>query len=240
MNLPKSKLSLMLIAFSFFAFSQNAHSSATMKTQTDSISYAIGMDIANNIIANGIPFTAESFAQAVIDVFAGKAKLTQEQYEAQLNALNQIMAAQQQEAAMREQAEAAARAEVAKAEGIKFLAENKKRAGVKTTPTGLQYEVIVEGTGKQPTAASKVTVHYTGTLLDGTVFDSSVERGEPIEFPLRSVIAGWTEGLQLMREGGKAKLFIPSELAYGDQQVGPIIAPGSTLIFEVELIKVSD
>lgn len=122
--------------------------------------------------------------------------------------------------------------------GEKFLAENKTKEGVKETPSGLQYIVEKEGTGAQPTATDEVTVHYTGKLLDGTVFDSSVSRGEPATFPLNRVIPGWTEGVQLMKEGAKYTFFIPSDLAYGPQGVPNAIPPHSTLIFEVELIKV--
>ena len=119
-----------------------------------------------------------------------------------------------------------------------FLTENKAKAGVKTTASGLQYIITKEGTGKQPQANSVVKVHYTGKLVDGTVFDSSVQRGEPIEFPLNQVIPGWTEGLQLMKEGGKATLFIPANLGYGAQGVPGTIPPNSTLIFDVELLQV--
>lgn len=129
--------------------------------------------------------------------------------------------------------------ERAKAEGVKFLEENKKKAGVKVTASGLQYVVEKEGTGAKPGATDEVTVHYTGKLLDGTVFDSSVKRGQPATFPLNRVIAGWTEGVQLMNEGAKYTFFIPSELAYGAQGVPNAIPPYSTLIFEVELIKIN-
>lgn len=125
-----------------------------------------------------------------------------------------------------------------KAMGEAFLAENGKMEGVITTASGLQYQVITEGTGASPNATSNVTVHYEGTTIDGKVFDSSYKRGEPITFGLNRVIAGWTEGLQLMKEGGKARLFIPSNLAYGERHAGPSIGPNSTLIFDVELIKV--
>ncbi len=119
-----------------------------------------------------------------------------------------------------------------------FLTENAKKAGVKTTASGLQYVVTQEGKGKSPKADSVVKVHYSGKLVDGTVFDSSIERGEPIEFPLNQVIPGWTEGLQLMKEGGKATFYIPSQLGYGEQGVPGTIPANSTLIFDVELIQV--
>ena len=123
--------------------------------------------------------------------------------------------------------------------GEKFLAENKSKEGVKTTDSGLQYKITKEGTGKTPTAADTVTVHYEGKLLDGSVFDSSIKRGKPAEFPLNRVIKGWTEGLQLIKEGGKAILYIPSKLAYGASGTpGGPIGPNETLIFEVELIKI--
>ena len=127
----------------------------------------------------------------------------------------------------------------AKEAGEKFLAENKTKEGVKTTASGLQYVVEKQGTGIRPTASDEVTVHYTGKLLDGTVFDSSVERGEPATFPLNRVIPGWTEGVQLMQEGSKYRFFIPSDLAYGPQGIPNAIPPHSTLIFDVELIKVN-
>ena len=119
-----------------------------------------------------------------------------------------------------------------------FLAENAKKAGIITTASGLQYKITKEGTGKQPSASSQVTVHYKGQLLDGKVFDSSYDRGEPVEFPLNQVIPGWTEGLQLMKEGGKATLYIPAQLAYREQGVPGSIPPNSTLIFDVELLQV--
>ena len=126
-----------------------------------------------------------------------------------------------------------------KAAGAAFLAENGKKPGVVTTASGLQYQVITEGTGTSPGATDKVTVHYQGVTIDGKEFDSSYKRGAPITFPLNGVIAGWTEGLQLMKQGGKSKLFIPSNLAYGERGAGRDIGPNSTLIFDVELIKVN-
>ena len=129
-------------------------------------------------------------------------------------------------------------AQTALEKGEKFLAENGKRAGVTTTPSGLEYEVITKGEGKSPKATDTVLVHYSGKLIDGTEFDSSYKRGEPIEFPLNGVIPGWTEGVQLMKEGAKYRFFIPSKLAYGSRGAGGAIGPDEALIFEVELLKV--
>jgi FKBP-type peptidyl-prolyl cis-trans isomerase FklB len=122
--------------------------------------------------------------------------------------------------------------------GREFLEANKQRPGVVALPSGLQYQVVEEGHGLKPTATSSVTCHYHGTLIDGTVFDSSVQRGQPATFPLDRVIKGWTEGLQLMREGSKYRFYIPPDLAYGNRQTGPVIGPNTTLIFDVELIRV--
>ena len=123
--------------------------------------------------------------------------------------------------------------------GQDFLAANKEKPGVTELPSGLQYEVMTEGTGAKPTAFNKVTCHYHGTLIDGTIFDSSVQRGQPAAFPLSAVIKGWTEGVQLMATGSKWRFFIPPHLGYGDRQVGPTIGPNSTLIFEVELLGIN-
>lgn len=203
--------------------------------ELDRLSYALGISVGYNFLASGIRnLNIQDFADALGAVLYGQAtKLTAEESKAEV----QKFFAQLQE---QQQAEAAKMADINKAAGEQFLAENGKRAEVKTTPSGLQYEVVVEGKGRKPQAGDQVTVHYTGTLIDGTVFDSSVERGEPATFGVNQVIPGWVEALQLMNEGSKWKLFIPSNLAYGPNGAGGVIGPNQTLIFEVELIKVGE
>lgn len=192
----------------------------------DKLSYAWGLAMGNQLKAMGVKdLDAESYCNAVKAVFDGAAP---EMEPAEAQKLIQDYLSD-----LEAKATAAARAA-----GDAFLAENKGKEGVKVTSTGLQYVVEKEGTGAQPTAEDEVTVHYTGKLLDGTVFDSSVNRGEPATFPLNRVIPGWTEGVQLMKEGAKYTFFIPSDLAYGPNGIPNVIPPHSTLIFEVELIKV--
>ncbi|MBR5241105.1 MAG: FKBP-type peptidyl-prolyl cis-trans isomerase [Muribaculaceae bacterium] len=192
----------------------------------DKLSYAIGLNIANNLKASGFAnLSVEDFAEAVSAVYKGEsAKMTDAEAKT----------------VIQEYFEKAEKEKLTKnlEEGQKFLAENGKREGVVTLPSGLQYEVITEGTGKKPSATDTVSCHYHGTLIDGTVFDSSVLRNQPAEFPVNGVIKGWVEALQLMSEGAKWKLFIPSNLAYGERGAGQSIEPNSTLIFEVELLKV--
>jgi FKBP-type peptidyl-prolyl cis-trans isomerase FklB len=169
--------------------------------------------------------------KAFTDKMNGKEVMTAEEEEATIMAFF----TKKQEEQQREQAK---QNESIKAEGENFLAENAKRPEVKTTESGLQYEVITEGNGKKPAATDVVKVHYKGTLIDGTVFDSSYDRGEPAEFPLNRVIAGWTEGLQLMSVGSKYKLYIPYQLGYGERGAGQDIKPYSALIFDVELLEI--
>lgn len=192
----------------------------------DKLSYAWGMALGQQLRAMGVgTINKEDFDEAVDAAFNGKeTRLTAED-------ANKLIQEYLQELTAKKAADI-------RAVGEKFLAENSKKEGVKVTASGLQYIVDKEGTGARPTAEDEVTVHYTGKLLDGTVFDSSVSRGEPATFPLNRVIPGWTEGVQLMKEGGKYTFFIPSDLAYGPQGVPNAIPPHSTLIFDVELIKV--
>lgn len=197
-------------------------------TLQEKISYIIGRDMAGNLKKQGIDVNADAFVKGMKEAIEGKpSSLSQEEVQQAMMELQQEMG----------QKQGAAGAENQKA-GEEFLAQNKNKAGVKTLPSGLQYEVLNEGSGKTPSASDKVTTHYHGTLIDGTVFDSSYERGQPATFPVNGVIAGWTEALQLMKEGAKWRLYIPSNLAYGSQGAGDVIGPNTTLIFDVELISV--
>ena len=199
----------------------------------DKVSYALGLGIGQQLSQMGAgELNIDDFAQAIKDVIAG-AELKVQHREAQ-----QIV---QDYFAQQEKKINAQRAEQGKAQkeaGEKYLTENAKKEGVVTTKSGLQYKVLTEGKGKQPTAKDTVMCHYEGFLIDGTVFDSSVQRGEPATFPLQQVIAGWTEGLQLMKEGAKYRFFIPYRLGYGENGAGASSPPYATLIFDVELIQV--
>jgi FKBP-type peptidyl-prolyl cis-trans isomerase len=197
-----------------------------LKNLTDSASYAIGLSVANFYAQQGIRQLNPSIvSRAINDVMTGKKALLDD-YQANTVMMRCINQANE------------AKAKPNISAGEQFLAKNKTRAGVKTTPSGLQYEVVTEGTGAKPTAADTVTVNYKGTLIDGTEFDNSFKRGQPISFAVSGVIRGWTEALQLMSEGSKYKLYIPYQLGYGTNEVGTIPA-GSALLFEVELLKVT-
>jgi FKBP-type peptidyl-prolyl cis-trans isomerase FklB len=199
----------------------------------DKVSYALGIGIGHQLAnMGGQELNIDDFAQAVKDVLTGK-DLKIKSSEAQ-QIVQEFFAAQEQKIS-KQRAEAG---KVHKEAGEKYLAENAKKDGVKTLPSGLQYQVLKEGNGKKPSAKDSVKCHYEGFLIDGTVFDSSIQRGEPAVFGLQQVIAGWTEGLQLMQEGAKYRFFIPYRLAYGEGGAGASIPPFAALIFDVELIQV--
>ena len=199
----------------------------------DKLSYGLGLGIGQQLAQMNIEgLSIDDFADAIRDVINGN-KLKVEHREAQQIVQNYF--AQQEQ---KLQAERAEKGKAAKEEGEKYLVENAKKEGIITTASGLQYKVLKEGTGKQPKATDKVRCHYEGFLIDGTVFDSSYKRGEPATFPLQQVIAGWTEGLQLMQEGAKYRFFIPYRLGYGAGGAGASIPPYAALIFDVELIQV--
>ena len=199
----------------------------------DKVSYALGIGIGHQLAnMGGSELNIDDFAQAVKDVLQGNA-LKVKSSEAQ-QIVQEFFAAQEQK--INKQRQEAGK--MAKEAGEKYLAENAKKEGVITLPSGLQYQVLKEGNGKKPSAKDSVKCHYEGFLIDGTVFDSSVQRGEPAVFGLQQVIAGWTEGLQLMQEGAKYRFFIPYRLAYGEGGAGGSIPPYAALIFDVELIEV--
>lgn len=200
----------------------------------DKLSYALGHNIGHQLIGMGLKesLNVEDYAAAIADVLQGR------QPQMSHEEVHQVLEHYFAELEERQQAEAEERGKAAKGEGEAFLNRNKLRPEVTTTPSGLQYEVVKEGTGRQPKASDTVRCHYEGTLIDGTVFDSSYRRGMPAEFGLRQVIAGWTEGVQLMKEGSIFKFYIPYNLAYGERGAGADIPPYAALIFKVELINV--
>jgi FKBP-type peptidyl-prolyl cis-trans isomerase FklB len=203
-----------------------------LKTQKQKVSYALGMNMGSSLKLNAIEVDDEILMKGIKDILANRKTLLTEQ-----EAKDTIMALQKElQAKQQEQAKHAG--EKNKKEGAAFLAANKDKTGVVTLPTGLQYKVLSEGKGKSPNAADTVTVQYRGTLIDGTEFDSSYKRGQPATFPVGGVIKGWTEALQLMKEGSKWQLFIPSNLAYGENGAGGTIGPNAALIFEVELLSI--
>src|SRR5205814_6209623 len=201
--------------------------SPPLKDQKDKFSYSIGLNIGSNLSKQKIEINPDMVTAGIKDAIAGKPQLTQDQ-------VKEVMATFEKDMEQKQKAVGEKNA----AEGAKFLEENKKKEGVKTTASGLQYKMIKEGNGPQPKATDIVTVNYRGTLMNGTEFDSSYKRGEPATFPLNGVIKGWTEALQLMKVGSKYQLFVPSNLAYGERAVSPEIGPNATLIFEVELLDV--
>jgi FKBP-type peptidyl-prolyl cis-trans isomerase FklB len=203
-----------------------------LKDQKDKESYSLGYQFGTSMKMQGVDINLDVYTAAIRDALAGnKPQMSAEEMQSTVMGIRQRTAAAQQKA-MKEQGEKNL------AEGKAFLAENAKKQGVKTLPSGLQYKILSAGKGKTPKKSDTVTVHYRGTLIDGSEFDSSVSRGQPATFKVDGVIPGWTEALQLMKESDKWQLFIPAALAYGERGAPPRIPPQSTLIFEVELISV--
>jgi FKBP-type peptidyl-prolyl cis-trans isomerase FklB len=225
-----------IIAVSLFfgsaSFSQDAiKPTSAVKNEIDSVSYLLGVAIATNITNDLKEGNIELILKGMGDKLKGNTELI-------VDPTNQLLNSYFQKKQQEKKQQEGQLGELAKAEGVKFLQENKKNKKIKVTPSGLQYEILKEGKGDKPSETSQVKVHYHGTTIDGKVFDSSVDRGEPIVFGLNQVIKGWTEGVQLMPIGSKFKFYIPQELAYGENSPSPAIQPYSTLIFEVELLGI--
>jgi FKBP-type peptidyl-prolyl cis-trans isomerase FklB len=219
---------LLIVGFAIFLSScSNNATDKTPETEMEKVSYSLGVNVATGVKAQGLDtIDANAVAKAFKDVFEGNdLDISEEESMEVLQAyFGKLQAAAQEKSGKA---------------GATYLAENGAKEGVITTASGLQYEVLTEGSGAKPTAADQVTVHYHGMLTDGTVFDSSVDRGEPAKFGVTQVIKGWTEALQLMSIGDKWKLTIPSNLAYGDKGAGGSIGPNATLVFEVELLGIN-
>jgi FKBP-type peptidyl-prolyl cis-trans isomerase FklB len=205
---------------------------AKMESLQDKVSYGIGLRIGKDFKSQQVELNPDLLMKGIEDGLAGTEPLLSDEQ------IRETMVAFQQEMMEREKTRLEEASVNNAEEGKKFLEENAKKEGVVTLPSGLQYKVITEGSGKQPSAEDTVKVHYRGTLVDGTEFDSSYSRNEPAEFPVGGVIPGWTEALQLMKEGSKWQLVLPPELAYGERGAGPRIGPNATLVFEVELLEV--
>ncbi|MGA3207332.1 MAG: FKBP-type peptidyl-prolyl cis-trans isomerase [Syntrophales bacterium] len=227
--------SALAILISIFLLSGQGRAAegTTLKNDKDKLSYTMGVDIGKHLRQQSMDVDPDMFAEGLKDVMTGaKTALTDEE-------MQQIISNFQKETAEKQAVKMKAVAEKNKREGEAFLAENKKKEGVKILANGLQYKVIKDGKGQTPKLTDTVTTNYRGTLIDGTEFDSSYKRGQPAKFPVGGVILGWREALQLMKVGSKWQIFIPSNLAYGEMGAGNVIGANQTLIFEIELISIN-
>lgn len=221
---------IVIVGILFLVSQVNAQENLVLKSQKEKVSYIIGMEIGSNLKKQLADVDSTILAKGIQDALTDrKPLLTEKEIQETMAAFQKEMMVKQTEVAKKN-----------KAEGEAFLSENKKKEGVKALPSGLQYKVIKAGTGKKPKSNDTVTAHYRGTLINGTEFDSSYKRGQPVSFQVSGVIPGWTEALQLMEVGAKWQLFIPSNLAYGEQGAGRDIGPNATLIFEVELVSIQE
>jgi len=221
-----------LLGITFLFSFVSAGEKLELKDQKDKESYSLGYQFGQNLKNQRMDINFEAYTAGIQDALGEKEPLMKpEEIRATLRGIQQRVMAEQQKRSKEQAAKTLS-------EGKAFLAENGKKEGIKTLPSGLQYKVLAEGSGKTPKSTDTVTVHYRGTLINGTEFDSSYKKGTPQTFPVNGVIRGWTEALQLMKEGSKWQLFVPSNLAYGERGMGTHIPPNSTLIFEMELISV--
>ena len=224
---------LCIAFFGCASLAQAQNEKTELKDQKQKVSYGIGYNLGQNLMRDNLDLDAQVLAKGIMDAMTKqKPQMTEDEIRSTLLAFQQQL---QKDAQAKMQK--AAQANVAK--GKKFLADNAKKEGVKTTKSGLQYKVVKSGSGKTPKLTDRVTTHYRGRLIDGTEFDSSYKRNQPATFPVNGVISGWTEALQLMKEGDKWQLYIPSDLAYGERGSGPDIGPNEVLIFDIELLKVN-
>ncbi|MEW5743929.1 MAG: FKBP-type peptidyl-prolyl cis-trans isomerase [Nitrospirota bacterium] len=223
-----------VVAVGLMASQACAEEKTVLKDQKDKVSYSIGLDIGKSFKKQSIEVNSDLLFRGIKDGLAeAKPLMTDEEMRAAMMAFQQELMAKHTEMQTK-------LAEKNKKEGEAFLEANRKKEGIKTTPSGLQYKVVKEGDGPTPKPTDTVTVHYTGTLIDGTEFDSSYKRGQPASFPVNGVIPGWTEALQLMKSGAKWQLVIPADLAYGERGAGQQIGPNAVLVFDVELLSVKE
>ena len=229
-----TKQSTLVLGFALLTVAAAAQDSSSFSTPKEKVSYALGMQIGSGFRKQGLDLDAASVGKGLADAFSGgKTLLTEDEMRTVLTSAQEEY--RKKQAALREE-----KAQAMLREGEKFLAENKNKEGVVTLPSGLQYKILKQGKGDKPEIDEKVVCNYRGTLLDGTEFDSSAKHNGPATFPVRGVIKGWTEALQMMPAGSKWQLFVPPDLAYGKDGAGQMVPPNATLIFEVELLSVNE